>query len=162
MSTSAKKIRSQKKSMTATARHYETLQNILGKQYIRTKIESPFDFITLASKGINAHVIVNFRKHFSIPRDFTADLLNVSAPTIYRWIQNNKKLDRNYSVQLFELTDLFLFGIQVFESKENFFKWLELPNAALGGHEPKEVLEIPGGISKVRDLLGRIEHGVYS
>ncbi len=65
-------------------------------------------------------------------------------------------------MQLFELTDLFLVGVGVFESRENFFKWLELPNAALGGLQPKEILEIPGGISKVRDLLGRIEHGVYS
>jgi len=157
-----KNIRKQKSRMTATAKHYDALQRILGKEYIRTKIESPFDFITLASKGINANIIVNFRNHFSIPREFAADLLNVSEPTIYRWIQNNKKLERNYSVQLFELTDLFLFGIEVFESKENFFKWLELPNAALGGLNPKEILEIPGGISKVRDLIGRIEHGVYS
>ncbi len=84
MSTPAKNIRKEKKSKSATAKHYAALQKILGKQYIRTKIESPFDFITLASKGINANIIVNFRNHFSIPRDFTADLLNVSAPTIYR------------------------------------------------------------------------------
>jgi putative toxin-antitoxin system antitoxin component (TIGR02293 family) len=63
---------------------------------------------------------------------------------------------------LFELTDLFLYGSDVFESRENFFKWLDLPNRALGGLTPKELLEIPGGISKVKDLLGRIEHGVYS
>lgn len=162
MSTKEKNIRTLSKENTATAKHYETLQKILGKQYIRSKIESPYDFITLASKGINANVIVNFRKHFSIPREFAADLLNVSAPTIYRWVQQNKKLDRNYSVQLFELTDLFLFGIKVFESKENFFQWLGLPNTSLGGHAPKEILEIPGGVAKVKDLIGRIEYGVYS
>lgn len=162
MTTNVRNVRKHNKVITATAKHYETLQKILGKQYIRTKIESPFDFIELASKGINANVIVNFRKHFSIPREFAANLLNVSSPTIYRWVQKNKKLDRNHSVQLLELTDLFLFGINVFESKDNFFQWLEIPNATLGGHPPKEILEIPGGISKVRDLLGRIEYGVYS
>lgn len=146
----------------STTGHYDKLIEILGKKFIRSKIESPFDFITIASKGINAHVISNFRMHFKIPRDFTADLLNVSEPTIYRWIRTNKKLDRNHSVQLFELTDLFLFGTDVFESRDNFFKWLSMPNTALGGLEPKELLEIPGGVSKVKDLLGRIEHGVYS
>lgn len=146
----------------STTEHYDKLIEILGKKFIRSKIESPFDFITIASKGINAHVISNFRVHFKIPRDFTADLLNVSEPTIYRWIRTNKKLDRNHSVQLFELTDLFLFGTDVFESRDNFFKWLSMPNTALGGLEPKELLEIPGGVSKVKDLLGRIEHGVYS
>lgn len=145
-----------------TTRHYDELIRILGKRLIRYKIESPYDFITLASKGIEANVISNFRNHFDISRDQIAEYLNVSEPTIYRWIKSNKKLDRNYSIQLFELTDLFLYGIDVFEDKEHFFKWLELPNTALGNLEPRVLLELPEGITKVRDLLGRIEYGVYS
>lgn len=146
----------------STTEHYDKLVNILGRKYIKSNIESPFDFITIASKGLNSHIIVNFREHFNFPRGFTASLLNVSEPTIYRWIKGNKKLERNFSIQLFELTDLFLYGSEVFENDDNFFKWLNLPNTALGGLEPKELLEMPGGISKVHDLLGRIEHGVYS
>ncbi len=142
--------------------HYQSLISILGRKYINTSIESPFDFISIATKGIDAQVIANFRTHFNIPRDKTAEMLNVSAPTIYRWIREKKKLERNYSVQLFELTDLFLYGNEVFENNEDFFKWLRLPNTAFGGLEPQELLDIPGGISKVRDLLGRIEYGVYS
>jgi len=147
---------------STTTDHYEKLISILGRNFIRTNIESPFDFITIASEGVDAQIIVNFRKHFNISRGLTAELLNVSEPTVYRWISANKKLERNYSVQLFELADLFLYGSEVFESKDNFFKWLDLPNAALGGLEPIKLLDIPGGISKVHDLLGRIEYGVYS
>lgn len=154
-------MKSEQVSRTTTSR-YESLTRILGKKYIKSDIESPFDFISIANKGLNANIILNFRNYFKIPRRYTADLLNVSEPTIYRWIRTNKKLDRNYSIQLFELGELFLYGSEVFEDKENFFKWLELPNVALGGLEPKELLELPGGISKVKDLLGRIEYGVYS
>jgi putative toxin-antitoxin system antitoxin component (TIGR02293 family) len=89
-------------------------------------------------------------------------MLNISSPTLYRWIKSNKSLDRNYSILLFELTDLFLYGAEVFDSKENFMKWLKLPNTALGGLEPQELLEIPGGISKVKDIVGRIDYGVFS
>jgi putative toxin-antitoxin system antitoxin component (TIGR02293 family) len=151
-----------KKIVSSTTEHYEKLVRILGKKFIRQQIESPFDFITIASKGINAHIITNFRVHFELPRNVTAELLNVSEPTIYRWIRDNRKLDRNHSVQLFELTDLFLYGAEVLESRDNFFNWLALPNTALGGLEPKELLEVPEGIAKVKDLLGRIEFGVYS
>ncbi|VAX17799.1 hypothetical protein MNBD_IGNAVI01-1036 [hydrothermal vent metagenome] len=152
----------EKEEMRTTTERYEKLISILGKKYIKSNIESPFDFITIANKGLNPNVIINFRKHFEISRDFIAELLNISDPTIYRWIRNNKKLERNYSIQLFELAELFLYGAEVFENNENFFKWLDLPNTALGGLEPKELLELPGGISKVKDLLGRIEYGVYS
>lgn len=150
------------KELNPSTEYYKKLTSILGKKYIRSTIESPFDFITIATNGVNAQVIVNFRKYFHISRGFTADLLNVSEPTIYRWVRGSKKLDRNYSVQLLELTNLFLYGTEVFGSQENFFKWLDLPNTALGGLEPKELLEVPSGISKVHDLLGRIEHGVFS
>ncbi|MGI8891874.1 MAG: type II RES/Xre toxin-antitoxin system antitoxin [Bacteroidia bacterium] len=146
---------------TSTSR-FNQIKELLGRKYIKSSIESPFDFIIIANKGINAQIIINFRNEFKISRDFTAELLNISEPTVYRWIRNNKKLERDYSVKLFELSDLFLYGIDVFGSRDKFFKWLELQIIALGGLKPKELLTIPGGISKVKDELGRIEHGVFA
>jgi len=145
-----------------STKHYKKLIEVLGKRNVKSKIESPFDFIHIANKGINAVIIKNFRDYFSISKEDTALMLNISSPTIYRWIKSNKCLDKNYSILLFELTDLFLYGIDVFNSKDNFIKWLNLPNTALGGLEPQYLLEVPGGISKVKDIIGRIEHGVYS
>lgn len=142
--------------------HYEDVVKILGKQFIKSDITNSFDFITIANKGVNAQVIQNFRKHFNLSRETMAHLMHVSEPTIYRWLKQNKMLDRNSSIKLLELTDVFLFGIEVFDSSDNFFQWIEIPNAALGGLKPLELLEIPGGISKVRNLLGRIEYGVFS
>lgn len=151
-----------KTKKATTTKHYQNLRGLLGKKYIRSKVESPFDFISIANKGVNANVIINFRNYFNIEREEAAEMLNVSAPTIYRWVRENKTLDRNCTVHLFELADLFLYGSEVLGDKANFFKWLELSNTALGGMEPKDLLDIPGGISKVRTILGRIEYGVYS
>lgn len=145
-----------------TTEHYRKLIDVLGKENISSMLENPFDFIHIANKGINATVLKNFRIYFDLPKNLVAHMLNVSEPTLYRWAKANKSLERNFSVKLLEIADLFLFGIEVFGDKENFFKWLELPNTALGGFEPQELIEIPGGVSKVKDILGRIEHGVYS
>ena len=149
------------KELESTTEHYKKFIKILGRQYLKAKVESPYDFIHIAKRGVNANVIKNFRIYFNLPRESTAQMLNISEPTLYRWIKANKNLDRNFSVKLFEITDLFLYGSEVFGSKENFFKWLNLPNTALGGMEPQELVEIPGGVSKIKDVLGRIEHGVY-
>ncbi len=145
-----------------TTDHYKRLIEVLGPEYIKSEVESPFDFIRIARKGINAKVINNFRYYFRLPLNSTANMLNISEPTIYRWTKSNKSLDRNFSVKLFEVADLFLYGTEIFKSKENFLKWLNLSNTALGGMEPQELLEIPGGVSKIKDVLGRIEYGVYS
>lgn len=145
-----------------TTEHYKKLKEVLGKKYVTDELESPFDFIHIAKKGINANVVKNFRIYFDLSRDITAEMLNISGPTLYRWTKNNKNLEKNYTIKLFEIADLFLYGTDVFKSKDNFFKWLNLPNTALGGLEPIELIEIPDGVSKIRDILGRIEHGVYS
>ena len=151
-----------KSKISTTTEHLDELRTVLGKNYIKSHVESQFDFIKIASRGINANVIKNFRAYFNLSRNNTAEFLNVSEPTIYRWTKSNKKLDRNFLVKLFEISELFLLGSKIFQTKENFFKWLNLPNTALGGMEPRELIEIPEGVSKVRDILGRIEHGVYS
>lgn len=148
--------------MKRTTERYQKLPDVLGKDNLKDRIDSPFDFILIASKGLNSDAIVHFNHYFNLTRHYTANLLNISEPTIYRLLKSNNDLKRNSSVQLFEISDLFLYGIEVFESKENFFKWLRLPNTSLGGIEPQELIEIPGGISKVRDVIGRIEYGVYS
>ena len=145
-----------------TTEIYKQLRAVLGEENISEDIESPFDYILIASRGISADIIQRFIKSFNLSRDVTAGFLNISSPTIYRWIKQGKKLDRNYSVKLLEITELFLFGADVFNDQESFMKWLKLPNTALGGMEPVELLEIPGGVSKVRDVIGRIEHGIYS
>jgi len=141
---------------------YNTIKEVLGKKYVKGAMDNSFDFIHLANKKISANTIDNFRKHFNLSIAEVAEMLNTSEASIYRWIKTNKKLDRNMAVQLFELTHLFLFGIEVFESEPNFFKWLNLRNTALGELLPANLISIPGGIEKVKTILGRIEYGVYS
>ncbi len=142
--------------------HFEEIRKILGKKYVRSNVESSYDFIELATEGLNANAIKNFRTYYDLSLDTTAQMLNVSEPSIYRWTKANKNLERNLSIKLFEITDLFVHGTEVFGSKDNFFKWLNLPNPSLGGMLPQELIEIPEGISKINNILGRIEHGVYS
>ncbi|WP_436415163.1 type II RES/Xre toxin-antitoxin system antitoxin [Petrimonas sp.] len=142
--------------------HYRKLVDILGKKDIHNKIESPFDFIVIANAGVKASAISNFSVYFDLSKNRTAQMLNISEPTLYRWTKSDKNLERNFSVNLIEKTDLFLYGEEIFGNKQLFFQWLALPNTALGGMQPQELIEIPEGVSKVRDLLGRIEYGVYS
>jgi len=51
---------------------------------------------------------------------------------------------------------------EVFESHELASQWLDTPNRALKGRKPIELSKTNAGLHEVLDLLGRIEHGVFS
>jgi len=51
---------------------------------------------------------------------------------------------------------------RVFESEEKAVEWLRQPCPALGGIKPIELLKTAEGAQLVLDIIGRIEHGVYS
>lgn len=148
--------------MYSTIDRYQKLPEVFGKENLKDRVDSPFDFITIATKGLSSMAIIHFNAYFNLSKNYTASLLSLSEPTLYRLLKSKGLLKRNSSVQLLEVADLFLYGIEVFGGNDNFFKWLQLPNTSLGDNEPQALLEIPGGISKVRDVLGRIEHGIYS
>jgi putative toxin-antitoxin system antitoxin component (TIGR02293 family) len=51
---------------------------------------------------------------------------------------------------------------EVFGTSGQFNAWLGTPIRALGGKMPEELLKTRKGIKQLLDILGRIEHGVYS
>lgn len=53
-------------------------------------------------------------------------------------------------------------AIEVFQDTENAHKWLNTPNRALDNKIPMNLLQNPTAAQMVLDVLGRIEHGVYS
>ena len=47
-------------------------------------------------------------------------------------------------------------------SRQKAARWLSAPNRALDGKSPERILETSEGAHRVRDLLRRISHGVFS
>lgn len=61
-----------------------------------------------------------------------------------------------------ELNDLYKYGYKVFGDKTKFHLWLERKCIALGGRTPASYLNSPNGLYTIRQILGRIEHGIIS
>lgn len=49
----------------------------------------------------------------------------------------------------------------VFEDAAAALRWIQTPNASLGGVSPLSLLDTEIGEGAVLDALGRIEHGVF-
>ncbi|HLV23981.1 MAG TPA: antitoxin Xre/MbcA/ParS toxin-binding domain-containing protein [Moheibacter sp.] len=115
----------------------------------------------IIKKGISKNYLETLKKATSLDYDSLAGALSVTRATLI-----NKKGEQKFSDQISEkivsLADLYSFGYEVFGNKENFNKWMFIPNQALGGLAPFEIIDNYYGKEEVRNLIGRIAYGVYS
>jgi putative toxin-antitoxin system antitoxin component (TIGR02293 family) len=51
---------------------------------------------------------------------------------------------------------------EVFGDKDKSIQWLINPNSSLDGHTPLSYLDTDVGAESVLDVLGRIEHGIFT
>jgi len=125
------------------------------------QLKSNFEKMEQVRSGISKSVLVEIKNHINMDYDNLSTILGTTKTTIH-----NKKNDDTFSPAVSEkivaLADLYEFGYTVFEDKLNFEKWIQTPNKALGSRKPLELLDTIFGIEEVTNIIGRIEHGVYS
>jgi len=112
-------------------------------------------------KGVSKKDLEGFKEAAGLDYDALATLLTVTRATLI-----NKKGTEKFSVTIAEriiaLVDLYATGYAVFGSAPAFHDWMKLPNKALGGQAPIGVSVNQFGREEVKNLLGRMEHGIPS
>ena len=48
-----------------------------------------------------------------------------------------------------------------FDAQKWFSAWIDLPQPALGGKKPSDLLDTPSGVQAVERVLGALESGAY-
>jgi putative toxin-antitoxin system antitoxin component (TIGR02293 family) len=77
-------------------------------------------------------------------------------------MQKKAVYSKETSERIYELARLFGLGYAVFDSKEDFRKWLMTPSRTLGNKIPFELLDSSFGFEMVENEIVRIQHNVYS
>lgn len=91
-----------------------------------------------------------------------ADMLHLSNRTLQRYQKEKKSFDTLQSERILEISKLYNYGVDVFGDNEAFETWMNSKVIALGNVKPKSLLDNAYGIHMVKDVLGRIEHGIHS
>ncbi|QAA82400.1 DUF2384 domain-containing protein [Aequorivita sp. H23M31] len=111
--------------------------------------------------GITKSYLTKLKEETSLDYDALAQALSVTRSTLI-----NKKNDQRFSDHVSErivaVAELYSFGYEVFENKDNFNSWMFSPNQALSGAKPFELMDNQFGREEIRNLIGRIAHGVFS
>lgn len=120
-----------------------------------------FEKIEIIREGISKRDLEHLKKKAELDYTMLAKALSVTRATLI-----NKKRDQKFGAGLSEkiigLADLYSYGFEVFEDEDRFNQWMTRPNKALGGKVPYDLIDNQYGREEVKNLIGRIDYGVYS
>jgi len=90
-----------------------------------------------------------------------SNFLPTSKRTIEK-VKDQELLNPQISDRVLQIATLYQQGIELFGSATAFKDWMNNAIIALGSKKPIDFMDNGTGIAIIHDLLGRIEHGVYS
>lgn len=119
-----------------------------------------FSKIQKIHQGATKDEVEHFKLRAGLDYESLAKMLNVTKATLFNR-KGNQRFDSSLSERLMALTDLYSYGYNVMGSREKFNHWMKSENIAIQG-KPLEFTDTLYGISEIKNILGRIEYGVYS
>jgi putative toxin-antitoxin system antitoxin component (TIGR02293 family) len=123
-------------------------------------LETSFDLIQLARRGVNRKTLRLISEGLGIPIKTLVPKLPIAERTLQRYGME-EYLPQHVSEQIIQWAQLLAFGRNVFDGERVFQDWMQRPNKALGENSPLDLLDTRQGVELLLQLLGQIEHGVY-
>ena len=112
-------------------------------------------------KGLPISAFKKIQKELDVSADTLANTVNIASRTLARRKKEGRFLP-DESERVIRIASLFDRAFQVFHKQDRVRLWFKSPQKALGGKTPLEYADTEPGAREVEDLLGRIEHGVFS
>jgi len=134
-----------------------TVEKLLGVEAadnlkLAKKVEAGFSFDALERLG----------KTTGLPLERLRVAVRITPRTLTRR-KKEKKLSPEESDRLVSVSRLLTQTFELFEGNEEAgMRWFQSPNRALSGQSPLEVAATETGAREVENLIGRLEHGVFT
>ncbi len=110
-------------------------------------------------KGLEPKAIRDLITISGITQTDAAYILDLTEPTLRKYIKAGKELNTGLSEHLIQLFELFDKGMDTFGSLEEFKNWLPHQNIGINA-VPMDLLDTLTGINIVMNELIRIDYGV--
>lgn len=127
----------------------------------RTGELTPTRLIDAIDAGLPFRELEALRASLDLPMDRLALRLGISVATIQRRKQQGR-LEPGESDRVVRFARLMGKAVALFGNEMEARQWLRSPQFGLGGAVPLDYAKTEVGAREVENLLGRIEHGVYS
>jgi putative toxin-antitoxin system antitoxin component (TIGR02293 family) len=122
---------------------------------------TPIEKMGIVREGISKKDLEHLKNTAELDYDQLAWALSVTRATLINK-KGAEKFSSSLSERIVSLADIYSYGYEVFDDDEKFNNWVLRPNRALGGEAPYNLLDNQYGREEVKNLIGRIDYGVYS
>jgi putative toxin-antitoxin system antitoxin component (TIGR02293 family) len=123
---------------------------------------STIAMIRRLDRGFPYSALLAFHKKTSLPVSTIADLIQIPHRTLIRR-KATGRLRPDESERLLRLSNTVQKAIDLFEGDSPAaLRWLQTPSQDLENQSPLEFARTEIGARDVEDLIGRLEHGVFS
>jgi putative toxin-antitoxin system antitoxin component (TIGR02293 family) len=122
---------------------------------------TPIEKMERLNVGISKKELETLKARTELDYDKLAKLLSVTRATLINK-PSSEKFNSALSERILGLADIYSYGYDVFEDEDKFNQWMFKQNRALGGKTPYEVCDNQFGREEVKNIIGRIDYGVYS
>lgn len=129
---------------------------------LETSADNPLKLVRAIEKGLPFNALEKVRKATGLPMESLALSIGISQRTLTRR-RKEKRLTSFESDRLVSVSRLLAQAVKLFSGdQEKAFNWFRKPNRALGNLSPLAMASTETGAREVENLIGRLEHGVFS
>lgn len=120
------------------------------------------DFVVKIREGFRPAVIDELAGELGAPQQMILEVAQIAPATLVRR-RKEGRLSKQESDRLYRIGSVFQDVTRLFEGdKTRAARWMNRPERALGNNTPLKHLDTEAGAEAVRNLVGRLEHGIVT
>jgi putative toxin-antitoxin system antitoxin component (TIGR02293 family) len=151
-------ITQEKTGAPNTGRKVSDKDTLIGLNLISTEKNK---LIQNIKRGLPISAFEKIQRELEVSADTLASTVNIASRTLARR-KKEGRFHPDESERVLRIASLFDRALQVLHNQNRVRLWFKSPQKALGGKTPLEYADTEPGAREVEDLLGRLEHGVFS
>ncbi|MCS0115849.1 DUF2384 domain-containing protein [Vibrio parahaemolyticus] len=118
--------------------------------------------IDAVHKGFEPKVYRNIVERVKLSQNEFQNVTLIPVSTIKRRLKNDERFNTQESDAIYRLAMLLKLATELFDDEERALEWMKENVYGLGGKRPLDMVSTTVDFEIVKDLIGRLEHGVFS
>lgn len=133
---------------------------------------TPFELVEIERHGVDGRFLKDLSRRMEISQLHVFDMIGVPKATAEKKVAAGEVISGSGGQAAIGMAKLIAKASEIvanstaadaedFDAAKWLGKWIDIPQPALGGRRPSELLDTPTGLDVVLKLLGAIESGSY-